>query len=175
KFNIVAHSMGGLIARYAAMYGDADLPAQAAPVPNWAGAAHINRIVMFGVPNEGSADALATLLRGYSLTEGLRPQIRLFNTFSKEVAFSAPSVFQLLPHAGATHFLDENLKPLQVDLYDIATWKLYEWESMMFAPRAKDENSVGEGAPTTANRNADREQYLAVVLRRAKKFHEALD
>ena len=26
KFNIVAHSMGGLIARYAAMYGDADLP-----------------------------------------------------------------------------------------------------------------------------------------------------
>ncbi len=26
KFNVVAHSMGGLIARYAAMYGDADLP-----------------------------------------------------------------------------------------------------------------------------------------------------
>ena len=26
RFNIIAHSMGGLIARYAAMYGDADLP-----------------------------------------------------------------------------------------------------------------------------------------------------
>src|SRR2546422_4586881 len=26
RFNILAHSMGGLIARYAAMYGDADLP-----------------------------------------------------------------------------------------------------------------------------------------------------
>ena len=27
RFNILAHSMGGLIARYAAMYGDVDLPA----------------------------------------------------------------------------------------------------------------------------------------------------
>jgi pimeloyl-ACP methyl ester carboxylesterase len=175
KFNLVAHSMGGLISRYAAMYGDADLPVASAASPNWAGAAHINRIVMFGVPNEGSADAFATLLRGYSLTEGLRPQIRLFNTFSKEVAFSSPAVFQLLPHTGATHFLDEDLKPLQVNLYDIATWKLYEWESMTIAPRAKDETSGGQGATTMVNANAGRQEYLAAVLRRAQKFHEALD
>src|SRR5918911_1525617 len=31
RFNVIAHSMGGLIARYAARYGDADLPADAAP------------------------------------------------------------------------------------------------------------------------------------------------
>jgi len=175
KFNLVAHSMGGLISRYAAMYGDADLPAGAsAPTPNWAGAAHISRIVMFGVPNQGSADAFATLLRGYSLTEGLRPQIRLFNTFSKGVAFSSPSVFQLLPHPGATHFLDENLKPLEVDLYDIATWKRYEWETITVTPGGKEAAS-GDPATTSGNTNAERELYLAAVLRRAKKFHEALD
>src|SRR5436190_7206571 len=28
KFDVVAHSMGGMISRYAAMYGDADLPAE---------------------------------------------------------------------------------------------------------------------------------------------------
>ena len=28
KFNVVAHSMGGLVTRYAAMYGDTDLRAE---------------------------------------------------------------------------------------------------------------------------------------------------
>jgi hypothetical protein len=175
KFNIVAHSMGGLIARYAAMYGDADLPAEAAPVPNWAGASHINRIVMFGVPNEGSADAFATLLRGYSFTEGLRPQIRLFNTFSKEVAFSSPSVFQLLPHSGATRFLDENLKPLAVDLYDVATWKRYEWEQAIASSHSTKPGEGGGDVDTSERAKTEREVYLAAVLRRARKFHEALD
>lgn len=175
KFNIVAHSMGGLIARYAAMYGDKDLPADSvAPSPTWAGAAHINRIVMFGVPNEGSADAFATILRGYSLTEGLRPQIRLFNTFSKEVAFSSPSVFQLMPHAGASRFLDENLKPLSVDLYDVATWKLYGW-----APAdtgSQKEVGGGDAEPASGSEHSEnRDEYLAAVLWRAKRFHEALD
>src|SRR5687767_15728556 len=58
KFNIVAHSMGSLIARYAAMYGDADLPPGDGTIqPAWNGAAHISKIVMIGVPNEGSTDA----------------------------------------------------------------------------------------------------------------------
>jgi len=54
RFNVVAHSMGGLIARYAAMYGDADLSNTDEKIqPTWAGAVHINKIVMIGVPNEG--------------------------------------------------------------------------------------------------------------------------
>src|SRR5512140_1661426 len=47
KFNIIAHSMGGLIARYAAMYGGAEPPV-GTPVPTWAGAVHINKLMMFG-------------------------------------------------------------------------------------------------------------------------------
>ncbi len=36
KFDIIAHSMGGLIARYAAMYGTADLPREGrSPSPTW--------------------------------------------------------------------------------------------------------------------------------------------
>src|ERR1041384_4678985 len=39
RFNILAHSMGGLIARYATRYGDADLPPDGSePKPTWAGA-----------------------------------------------------------------------------------------------------------------------------------------
>src|SRR5215216_2890370 len=54
RFNVVAHSMGGLVARYAAMYGDRDLaPEPVAPQPTWAGASFVDKIFMFGTPNGG--------------------------------------------------------------------------------------------------------------------------
>lgn len=172
RFNIVAHSMGGLIARYAAMYGDADLPPDGvAPAPNWAGAKHIQRIMMLAVPNEGCMDAFATILRGYSLTEGLRPRLRLFSTLSKELAFSCPSVFQILPHQHSTHFVDENLREIPIDLFDPATWEKYGWGAV--AQRTPSERLAGAGAGVVANDNYER--YLTTVLKRARRFHEALD
>jgi pimeloyl-ACP methyl ester carboxylesterase len=176
RFNILAHSMGGLIARYAAEYGNADLPPEGvAPTPTWAGAAHISKILMFGTPNEGSADAFATLIDGYSLTEGLRNRLRLLNKLARDDCFTAPSLFQLLPHGGAARFLDGDLKPIQVDLYDPATWRKYAWSA------AYDENyrkhlalsGQKEGAKHTSLEELD--AYMEAVLSRAKRFHEALD
>jgi pimeloyl-ACP methyl ester carboxylesterase len=166
KFNIVAHSMGGLIARYAAMYGDADLPPGEGEIrPTWAGAAHINKIVMIGVPNEGSSDAFSTLIAGYSITEGIRRRIPLLNKLTAEDAISTPSVFQLMPHSGTEKFLDENLRPLAVDLYDVNVWKTYGW-SPLFSPEfiRRSNRQVGE-----------LEAYLAATLKRTKRFHQALD
>jgi pimeloyl-ACP methyl ester carboxylesterase len=164
KFNIVAHSMGGLIARYAAMYGDADLPAGDGPIqPTWLGAEHISKIVMIGVPNEGSADAFATLIEGYSITEGLRRRVPLLNKLTAEDVVSTPSVFQLMPHKDAVSFLDENLQPLAIDLYDPEVWKRYGW-------------SVIYSSPDFRRRYAsDLDLYLAATLQRARRFHEALD
>ena len=45
------------------MYGDADIPG-GAPVPTWAGAKHFDKIFLLGTPNEGSVQALQTLLDG---------------------------------------------------------------------------------------------------------------
>ncbi len=96
RFNVVAVSMGGLIARYAAMYGDADLSRDNYPSPlTWAGAQHIDKIFMFGVPNEGSMEAFATILRGYSITEGDNQPRKLFHKLSREDAFTALAVFGL--------------------------------------------------------------------------------
>jgi pimeloyl-ACP methyl ester carboxylesterase len=162
KFNVVAHSMGGLIARYAAMYGDADLPDGDGPIqPTWRGAAHISKIVMIGVPNEGSADAFATLVEGYSITEGLRRRIPLLNKLTKEDAVRTPSVFQLMPHSEAVKFLDENLQPLQIDLYDPANWKQYGWSAIY------SDDFRGHADELKA--------YLAATLRRARRFQQALD
>jgi pimeloyl-ACP methyl ester carboxylesterase len=166
KFNIVAHSMGGLIARYAAMYGDADLPSDDVAIrPTWQGAAHISKIVMIGTPNEGSSDAFATLVEGYSITEGLRRRVPLLNKLTAADAVRTPSVFQLMPHREAAKFLDENLQPIDVDLYDAAVWKRYEWGTINSAEFRRQYNGNDE----------ELDAYLAATLKRARRFHESLD
>lgn len=179
KFSIIAHSMGGLIARYAAMYGDQDLPVSDGEIqPNWAGAAHISKIIMLGVPNEGSADAFATLLFGYSITEGLRRRVPLLNKLTAEDAITSPALFQLLPHQAAVKFLDEELKPIELDLYDPETWRRYGWSALTdpefrarYARGEAGKNPLGNGAEALANLDA----YFVAVLTRARRFHEALD
>ncbi len=172
KFNVVAHSMGGLIARYAAMYGDVDLPEGEGPIqPTWIGAAHISKIVMIGVPNEGSADAFATLAEGYSITEGLRRRIPLLNKLTAEDAVRTPSLFQLMPHRQAVRFLDENLKPIEVDLYDAEVWKRYGW-SAIYSPEFRRHFVAAIG---TDGQVDELDAYLAATLKRARRFHQALD
>lgn len=178
RFNIVAHSMGGLIARYAARFGDADLPASddVAIKPTWAGARDISKIFMFGTPNEGSADAFATLLEGYSLTEGLRRRIYLLNTLSREAALTAPSIFQLLPHGRTARFLDENLRPIEVDIYDPATWLRYNWSPYSDRDfRARFARESEKYARQSNGPTQDLDAYFRAVLTRARRFHEALD
>ena len=179
RFNILAHSMGGLIARYAASYGDADLPEDGIePKPTWAGASDINKIIMLGTPNEGSADAFATLLDGYSVTEGLRPRIPLLNKLSREDIFTGPSVFQLLPHRVAARFLDENLKPIEIDLYDPKVWRQYGWSPVNdpdYRRRFVKGEVRGDNAPFHGGSLEELDAYFAMVLNRARRFHEALD
>jgi len=181
RFNIVAHSMGGLVARYAAMYGDADLLADdsaAAPHPTWAGAKSINKIIMLGTPNEGSADSFSTLLAGYSVTAGLRTRIPLLNKLTREDALTLPSIFQLLPHQTVARFLDANLQPLALDLYDPATWRRYNWSAITdenFRERFARGTTRGDAAPYKAGALEDLDAYFIAVLQRAKRFHEALD
>ena len=173
KFNIVAHSMGGLIARYASMYGNVDLPEGEGPIqPTWAGAAHIGKIVMIGVPNEGSADAFATLVEGYSVTEGLRRRVPLLNKLTAEDVVTTPALFQLLPHRQAVKFLDENLQPVAVDLYDIEVWRRYGWSVIYSSPEFRRRH--GQAAGTNGNGD-ELDAYLAATLRRARRFHQALD
>ena len=171
--------MGGLIARYAAMYGDADLPASADQIkPTWAGAADINKIIMLGVPNEGSADAFSTLIEGYSITEGLRQRVPLLNRLTAEESITAPAIFQLLPHSKVAKFLDENLQPLALDLYDPETWKRYGWSPINdpeYRRRYETTGSKAEGDHARKRTLAELDGYLAAVLQRAKLFHAALD
>src|SRR5829696_2005693 len=125
KFNVVAHSMGGLIARYAAMYGDADLPARA-PKPTWIGARNFNKIFLLGTPNEGSVLSINALLEGFSYIGG-GLNLPFIQDISRFDVFTIPSIYQLLPHDGTFVAYDEDLKPIPIDIYDPAVWDKYGW------------------------------------------------
>jgi pimeloyl-ACP methyl ester carboxylesterase len=165
KFNIVGHSMGGLIARYAARFGDADVPASGAIRPTWAGARHIGKIFLVGTPNEGSTSALDVLVNGISLApKGINlPFIR---SLTKYDIFSIPSVYQLLPHSGTARVYDENGKRIQVNLFDRLTWEKYGWA-------AYQENGFNKKFSDTEQKQA--KEFLSAVLKRAARFHEAID
>lgn len=165
KFDVVAHSMGGLIARYAAMYGDADLPpANRKPVPTWAGARLFDKMILMGTPNEGSALALGSLLNGLRLG-GIKIDLPFVRNMSKFDVFTIPAAFQLLPAPGTLHVYDDKLQPIDIDIYDTKVWAKYGWDPM------KDKGF--EKAFTPAERRI-LPVYFAQVLERAKRLHEAL-
>jgi pimeloyl-ACP methyl ester carboxylesterase len=143
KFNIIAHSMGGLIARYAAKYGDTDLPSGKQKLrATWAGAKNINKIFLLGTPNEGSVSALNSLINGLGLLSANRLNLPFIQDLSKYDVFTIPAAYQLLPHAGTIRAFDENLKPLSIDLYNPLTWEKYGWTAYSDPDFAKEFNEA---------------------------------
>jgi pimeloyl-ACP methyl ester carboxylesterase len=164
KFNVIAHSMGGLVARYAAMYGNGDL-GSGAPQPNWAGAKHFDKIFLLGTPNEGSVLALDALLNGFSYFGG-GINLPFIQNITRFDVFTIPSAYQLLPHDGAFLAYDENLKPMTIDIYDPAEWEKYNWAIWQDDGFTKKFDAVEQ-------KNA--KAFFTAALARSKQFQEALD
>lgn len=165
KFNVIAHSMGGIITRYAAMYGDADLPpANRSPRPTWAGARHFGKVVLLGTPSEGSVLALRSLVEGFTIG-GMNINLPFVQNLSKFDLFTIPSVYQLLPAPGTLRVTDENFEPISIDLYDPKEWTKYGW------------NAIDDKRFPAQFRLAERRaapEFFASALSRAERLHKAL-
>jgi pimeloyl-ACP methyl ester carboxylesterase len=190
RFDIVAHSMGGLVARYYAMYGGRDVLDAPVACPDWSGAQNLNRIVMIATPNTGSINALRVLLRGFSALSFAKPFAHLplnlgrrlpFARVGPRVTFTVPAIYQMLPPRGQERFFSLALSPLTVDLYDVETWRRYRWSAAFDGKsrRQEFEGLVSKLGPDAAKaeslrRAAERERFLRVMLRRSAAFHDAL-
>src|SRR3984957_2361794 len=112
KFDIVAHSMGGLIARYYLLYGDADLPADgSAPVVTWKGARNIDKAIIVGTPNAGYLDAFTELVEGMVFAPGV-PRIE------PATAGTWPTYYEMMPVPTSGMVVNKNGEKL--DLNDLA-------------------------------------------------------
>lgn len=191
RFDIVTHSMGGLVARYYAMYGGRDVLDSPVACPDWSGAQNLNRIVMIATPNGGSINALRVLLRGFSALTFARPFGYLplnlgrklpFARVGPRVTFTVPAIYQMLPPGGQARFFSAGLSQIPVDIYDVETWRRYRW-SAAFDRKSRQQDfeqlvtRLGpEAAKAESLRRAEkRERFLRVVLRRAEAFHDALN
>ena len=167
KFDIVAHSMGGLIARYYLRYGGEDLPQDASLPPlTWKGAGNIRKAVIVGTPNAGYLDAFTELVEGMLFAPGA-PKIQpaALGTF--------PSLYEMMPLPSlgmVVHAEDGNAK---VNLYDPELWVKMKW-GLTDPKQDKVLAAILPDVKSPAKRRAIAIDHLKKCLKRANQFTEAM-
>jgi pimeloyl-ACP methyl ester carboxylesterase len=167
RFDVVAHSMGGLIAHYYLRYGANDLPADGSlPPVTWAGAEQIDRLVMVGTPNFGAMDALQNLVNGF------QPAF-ILPFFHETLLGTLPSIYQLLPRNRHGLLFDAKGQRVDLDLFDPQVWEANRWG--LFDSDSDRYLAWLEPEVPAAERRQHARAYLAWCLARARQFHAALD
>ncbi|MEN1728225.1 MAG: hypothetical protein AAGJ52_07265 [Pseudomonadota bacterium] len=168
KFDVVTHSMGGLVARNFLMYGSQPLPEDGSlPELTWDGAEWVERLILVGTPNGGSALAVRNLLDGFSLGP-------LQIQYPPALLGTYPSAYQLLPrnHHGAARWADSN-EPVD-NLFDPQLWADQGWGLMA----ESQDRYLADYWSDLGDRDARRARagrLQARLLRRAEQFHRAMD
>lgn len=171
KFDVVAHSMGGLLLRYFMRYGDKDLHEIGDEPPTWDGKDYVDRAVLIATPSSGSAVSLNQLVKGYEVGKPVLPR------YPPAILGTFPSIYQLLPRPrhGAYHYADDRGDFIE-DIYDPQIWEEFGW-----GLASQDEDTIETLRALLPDEDDDetrRELALSLqerMLDRAEKFHEAID
>ena len=163
KVDLVAHSSGGLVARYFLLYGGRALDEHPVP-PDFAGASKVRHVAAIGVPELGTARAAAALVEGEPV---------VLNRLYPEVLATSHSTFQLLPHGDDTWLLDAMGRPVGGDSCDPGLWRHYRMGVFDPTLRARV-RSQGDGNRAGRDRLALLEKGFYFRLHRARRFREAL-
>ena len=158
KVDIIAHSMGGLVARYYLRYGPVDVLDGTEQLVTLYGTSRVRKLILLGTPNMGSASSLHAFLTGEPV---------VFKRIPQEVLATLPSGYQLFPHPLVTWLIDTSGNARDDDLFDGETWRRYGWS--IFDPavvaRVRAEHGAGTDAYLTAYR-----RYFDYRLERARRF-----
>ncbi|MCP4176470.1 MAG: hypothetical protein GY756_01780 [bacterium] len=165
QFDIIAHSMGGLVSRYYLRYGDQDLPKNGSmPKLNWAGSKNLDRLIIVGTPNAGFLDTFLEMKRG----GGLHP-------YTPAALGTIPTYYQMLPAPNTRSFYyadDPTGKP--IDIYDPAIWEKMKW-GIANAKADKTLKIILPDIKSKEERKVIALDHLAKCLKRAKQFIEAME
>jgi pimeloyl-ACP methyl ester carboxylesterase len=164
KVDVLAHSNGGLLARYYARYGTADLPDSGDFVPTGAGTPAIRRLLLVGTPNLGTMQPVLSYLRGEEI--GLR-------NIPQEVVATCTGAPQMMPHPAIPWLVDLQGRPLQHDVFDIETWRELGWS--IFDPDVVARTVARHGGGASGRRYLGLlQKYMARHLARGRRFLESL-
>lgn len=167
KFDIVAHSMGGLLARYYLRYGDAPLPANGSLPPlTWAGSRYVERAILIAPPNAGAVEALLNLTRGRSFGPFL-PR------YSAALLGTMPAIYELLPRTRHGAVIEAGSeRPL--DILDPAVWETMRW-GLAAPDEDRELQKLLPDAPDAAARRRVALDHLRKCLAKARQFQATLD
>jgi pimeloyl-ACP methyl ester carboxylesterase len=165
RIDLVAHSMGTLVARWYLMYGRADLRPDGTPPPlTWIGAQNVRSAVMVAPPSAGSPLILQSMVDGEKVSSFLpRYPAGLVGTF--------PGMYTMLPRLrhGAVVLPDGTY----LDTLDLETWDRFNWG--LLSPQADEALEAMLGIPDRAGRRAAAKVWLGKMLDRARGLQAALD
>ncbi|PYQ13007.1 MAG: hypothetical protein DMH00_05155 [Acidobacteria bacterium] len=169
KFDLLAHSQGGLLARYYAKYGSADVLGGESPSrPTGDGAKNLNKVILLGTPNQGTLEALKILHQGVK---------KVFRPMPPAVTFTMPALYEMLPPSGTTNFANLDGKPVPIDLYDPDSWvreKLSIFSDEQQEAIYRQVQKGGASPSYLETRNTKSREFLARALARAQRFQAAL-
>jgi len=164
QVDVLAHSNGGLLARYYSRYGTADLPETGPFVPTGAGRPAIRRLLLVGTPNFGTIQPVLSHVRGEEV--GLR-------RIPQEVIASFSGAPQLMPHPALPWIIDTRGRPIDLDLFDLESWRALRWS--LFDPRVIERTKKRHGGGAAGRRALQvLRQFLARHLARGRRFLDAL-
>ncbi len=137
------------------------------PAPTWAGAEHLDRLIMIGTPNAGSAKSLLTLVEGVHIAPFLP-------TYEAALLGTMPAIYQLMPRDRHGALVDAQTDESITGLYDAARWQQMAWG---LASPEPDEllKVLLPNAADAAERRRIAQDHLAKCLARAEQLHAALD
>jgi len=159
KVDLVAHSMGGLIARYYLRYGTVDvLESGSDELVTLYGTTRVRKLILLGAPNMGSASSLHAFIGGEPIGFGRIPT---------EVLATIPSGYQLFPHPLVTWLIDAEGRGVYEDLYSSATWRRFGWS--VYSPAAATRLEAARGVDSEAYLRALR-RYFEYRLERGRRF-----
>jgi pimeloyl-ACP methyl ester carboxylesterase len=162
RVDIIAHSMGGLVARYYLRYGPIDVLDGSEQLVTLYGTTRVRKLILLGTPNMGAASALHAFLIGEPIG---------FKRIPQEVLATLPSGYELFPHPLVTWLIDPSGAARNDDLFDGEVWRRYRWS--IFDPVIEARIRAQHGADADAYVSALR-RFFDFRLERARRFLWAL-
>lgn len=164
RVDVVAHSAGGLVARYFVRYGGRDvLGTDELPVPDPAGHG-VDRLILIGTPSFGSITAVQQAMFGKSFPLG---------HVEPDVLASFPGLPELFPHPQLDWMIEPDGLPSDLNLFSIETWRAHRVG--IFSPRSGDSRAERiRSGNDRVERRRTLETAFGHALARGERFQRAL-
>ena len=165
RFDLIAHSMGGLVSRYFLRYGAKDVLEDTLPPVTWGGAEYLDRLIMISTPNFGAMRVLKEMVVG-----------RRYPVVKFEPAMIATwvSAYQMLPRQEHAVWLDVEGQPIEIDVFSAQTWMENSWGP--FAPG--QDRFLAWVFPDETSLESRQERmrvFMDAAFERAGRFFQAMD